>query len=105
MNTMPNDPIHDPEPSATANAFDTLERRGDARDPAEAQVSIHVETLEFGGTTKNISQAGVFFFSPDQLRVSVQVTDVDGTRTAQGNLVRVERVDGETTGFAVEFDQ
>ena len=47
----------------------------------------------------------MFFFSPDQLRVSVQVTDVDGTRTAQGNLVRVERVDGETTGFAVEFDQ
>ena len=96
MNSMP----HDSMPDETG----TLDRRGQDRDAAEAQVSIHVDTSSFGGLTKNVSQAGVFFFSSDQLRVTVQIDDDSGTRTATGNLVRVERVDGETTGFAIEFD-
>lgn len=83
---------------------ETAERRSTDRVPYEASVTVQVDTREFGGTSKNLSPAGLFFFSGDRLRVSVQIRDESGTRTCQGNLVRVERMDAQTTGFAIEFD-
>ena len=80
------------------------DRRSTDRKPYEARLTVQVDTREFGGTSKNISQAGIFFFSGDRLRVSVRIQDESGTRTCQGNLVRVERMDAQTTGFAIEFD-
>ena len=97
MQPMPHDE-HDP-------FTETAERRTESRQPAESRVSVQVDTRDFGGTSKNLSQAGVFFFSGDRLRVTVQVEDANGLRTCRGSLVRVERMDAETTGFAIEFDQ
>jgi len=98
MNPFP----HQNTPQDTAG---TLERRTDERQAAEAQIAVQVETIDFGGQTKNVSAAGAFFFSQDRLRVTVRIEDADGQRVARGHLVRVERLDGQTTGYAIEFDQ
>ena len=94
-----------PHPDSSEDAAGTLERRTDERQLAEAQITVQVDTSAFGGHTKNVSQAGAFFFSEDRLRVTVQIEDGAGRRVAQGHLVRVERLDAQTTGYAIEFDQ
>lgn len=93
-----------PKEQAAQESKGTLERRAEERQSSEAQITILVETSDFGGQTKNLSQAGVFFFSPDRLRVTVRIEDENGRRAASGTLVRVERLDATTTGYAVEFD-
>jgi len=94
-----------PEQHETKDLADTLERRTEQRQTSETQVTIHVETREFGGRTKNLSPAGVFFFSPDRLRVTIQIEDEHGRRAARGTLVRVERLNATSTGYAIEFDE
>jgi hypothetical protein len=93
-----------PQEHQAQESAETLDRRAQERQAAEAQVTILVETSDFGGRTKNLSQAGVFFFSPDRLRVTVRIEDEHGRRAASGTLVRVERLDATTTGYAIEFD-
>lgn len=93
-----------PKEQAARQSAKALDRRSEERQAREAQITILVETSDFGGQTKNLSQAGVFFFSPDRLRVTVRIEDENGRRAANGTLVRVERLDATTTGYAVEFD-
>lgn len=97
-------PMHQQDPRDQTET-DTADRRSNERRPYEARVTVQVDTREFAGTSRNLSQAGIFFFSGDRLRVSVQIHDEQGLRTCQGNLVRVERMDAQTTGFAIEFDR
>jgi hypothetical protein len=93
-----------PKEQAPREPAGTIERRAEERQTSEAQITILVETSDFGGRTKNLSQAGVFFFSPDRLRVTVRIEDENGRRATSGTLVRVERLDATTTGYAIEFD-
>ena len=89
-----------------AQSTSTGERRGSDRRDVAAPLSVHVETVRFGGRTENVSRAGVFFFSEDRLRVTVQVQEPDGeVRVCSGHLVRVERMSEATTGYAIEFDR
>ena len=94
-----------PQQAASTDAAGTLDRRGEERQATESLITVQVDTTEFGGRTKNVSQAGVFFFGHDRLRVTIQIDDEQGQRTVQGHLVRVERVDAQTTGYAIEFDR
>jgi hypothetical protein len=81
------------------------DRRGDARRTSLARLSIHVESPSFGGQAENLSQAGVFFFSPDRVRVQVEIEEGGQRRVRGGTLVRVERMSADLTGYAIEFDR
>jgi len=81
------------------------ERRRTTRHDSDIHLSIVVETDGIRGRAENISQAGVFFFSGDTLRVTVNVEQDGETKSYPGQLVRVERLSPETTGFAIEFDR
>jgi hypothetical protein len=80
------------------------ERRRSERLEADAGITVQVDSTRFGGRTRNISQAGVFFFSGDRLRVTVAIEQGGETVVHGGHLVRVERMNEDTTGFAIEFD-
>ena len=88
------------EPSSTAD-----ERRHGGRSETRVAISVKVDTDEFTGRTQNVSQGGVFFFSDNQLRVTVELEQDGDQVTRHGRLVRVERMNEETTGFAIEFDR
>jgi hypothetical protein len=93
-----------PSPDRAEPGLVTDERRQGGRDDTQVSITVKVATDEFVGRTQNVSQAGVFFFSGDQLRVTVEM-EQDGERVhREGHLVRVERMNDETTGFAIEFD-
>jgi hypothetical protein len=80
------------------------ERRSDDRREVEAELAISVPAAELRGRAENLSQAGVFFFSGQSLRVRVEIETADGREIRAGRLVRVERMSRDSTGFAVEFD-
>ena len=81
------------------------ERRSSARAGPSLPLSITVENPSLLGRADNLSEAGVFFFSGDRLRVRVEYEE-DGRRLARpGWLVRVQRMSEETTGYAIEFDR
>jgi hypothetical protein len=81
------------------------ERRRALRRDADLVLRVQVDAVELGGRAENLSQAGVFFFSQGALRVTVEI-DQDGERRQYpGQLVRVERMSEETTGYAIEFDR
>ena len=84
----------------------TGERRVSNRRDVTAPLAVTVQTARFGGETENVSQAGVFFFSSDRVRVQVEIQEPGKpvvTRT--GSLVRVERMSEDTVGYAIEFDR
>lgn len=81
------------------------ERRASARAGPSLPLSITVENPSLLGRADNLSEAGVFFFSGERLRVRVEYEE-DGRRLARpGWLVRVQRMSEETTGYAIEFDR
>ena len=67
-------------------------------------MELTVETDSLSGRTQNLSGAGVFLFSDSPLRVSVSIDQDGETLTRQGRLVRVERMNADSTGYAIEFD-
>ncbi len=81
------------------------DRRTAVRRESSAQVTVTFESGEFGGRAEDISVAGVFFFSPDRVRVRVEVVDNGVHSSFLGRLVRVEPVSNDSSGFAIEFDQ
>ena len=93
-----------PAPAPAQELAGTLDRRSAPRAPNDAEITIQLETREFAGHTVNLSPAGVFFFSPDRLRVTVEIEDQAGRRSARGTLVRAERLDATSTGYAIEFE-
>jgi len=80
------------------------DRRGDRRRSVRARVEVELQAQVLTGETENLSGAGVFFFSDAPLAVRVRVEQEDGTVERRGRLVRLERMNERTTGFAVEFD-
>jgi len=93
-------PMQSPEESTGIG-----ERRRALRRDADLVLRVQVEAQELGGRVENLSQAGVFFFSPAALRVTVAIEQDGERREHSGQLVRVERMSEDTTGFAIEFDR
>ena len=81
------------------------EQRRSARRAVEAPVLMRIETECLEGVSDNASSAGIMFFTDQPLRVSVEVSEGDSSRTYHGRLVRVQRMSDTNTGLAVEFDE
>jgi PilZ domain len=81
------------------------ERRTSQRRATRSPVRVGIETRTLEGIADNISQTGVLFFSDDQVRVTVELDDNGRTLHRTGRLVRAQRIEGERTGWAVEFDE
>ncbi|MCC6406858.1 MAG: PilZ domain-containing protein [Planctomycetes bacterium] len=79
-------------------------RRADRRD-SDAVISVSLETGRVSGRAENLSAAGVFFFTPDQVRVRVEVNEDGKLKVYAGRLVRVESFSQDNNGFAIEFDR
>ena len=92
-------------PVPEENATDVSERRSDTRQHADAEIRVEVSTDKFGGRAENLSQAGVFFFSGDKMRVQVEFEEEGKVQTRTGHLVRVERLSQDTIGYAIEFER
>lgn len=81
------------------------ERRVAERRDLSAPLTVTVQTARFGGECENVSQAGVFFFSADRVRVQVEIQEPGAPVIRRtGSLVRVERMSEDTVGYAIEFD-
>jgi hypothetical protein len=81
------------------------ERRSSARAGPSLPLAITIENPRLLGRADNLSDAGVFFFSGERLRVRVEC-EQDGRHVSRpGWLVRVQRMSEETTGYAIEFDR
>ena len=98
------DSTHTPEDPRDGETRVDDRRRSD-RAETHVAIRVRVDTEVFGGETQNVSRAGVFFFSSDRLRVSVELEQDGEVVTQEGQLVRVERMNEDTAGFAIEFDQ
>jgi hypothetical protein len=81
------------------------DRRREERHEEHGDLRVFVESSELGGKVENISPAGVYFFSTDQLRVRVEVETNGKTETYHGRMARVARMSDTETGFAIEFDR
>lgn len=81
------------------------ERRAEPRHESHEVVRLKVDSAKLTGNAENVSGVGVLFFTDDSLRVTVELEGADGeTVTRTGQLVRVQRLSLDSTGFAVEFD-
>ncbi|MCE9595978.1 MAG: PilZ domain-containing protein [Planctomycetes bacterium] len=89
----------DDQPTATDN------RRRAPRRESEAAIKVSLETGSLAGRAENLSAAGVFFFSADNVRVRVEIEDGGKTTVRSGRLVRVESISDDSSGFAIEFDR
>jgi hypothetical protein len=90
-------------PDPRSSAVD--DRRRNTRRTSDVGLRVVIDADAIGGHAENISQAGVFFFSRDALRVTVHMEQDGETRSYTGRIVRVERLGDESTGFAIEFDR
>lgn len=88
----------------TRRKADIAERRISQREALRGKIRVSIETTVLEGFADNISQTGVLFFSEEPLQVTVEM-DENGTQvTRQGRLVRAQRMQGNSVGWAVEFD-
>ncbi len=78
-------------------------RRGDRRE-SRGTVKVTLETRELGGELENVSPSGVLFLSEDALRVVIEFSEKGSSERRTGRLVRAQRMNGDTVGWAVEFD-
>lgn len=92
------DDTHQPPPGVG-------ERRSSARAGPSLPLTIAIENPSLLGRADNLSEAGVFFFSGERLRVRVEYEEQGRRLTRPGWLVRVQRMSEETTGYAIEFDR
>lgn len=90
----------DPKPRASS----TDNRRRAPREDSAAALRVVIETTEFGGRADNLSSGGVFFFTKDRVRVRVHVGEGLDRQSYSGRLVRVQQMNAQELGFAIEFD-
>jgi hypothetical protein len=90
--------------SPESESVSAADRRDRRRKSTDLKIEVSVETGSLEGQTQNLSAAGVFFFSESDLRVRVSLEQEDGPIERSGRLVRVERMNEDSTGFAIEFD-
>jgi len=98
----PHDPRSDSKPDGS---LATGGRRRAARRESSASLRVFVETAEFDGQADNFSPHGVFFFSDEHVRVRVEVEEEGRKKSYTGKLVRVQQINADESGFAVEFDR
>ena len=97
--------MNEPNPtSREAATTDTEDRRHTLREPSSARVRVTLAEQELEGIAENVSRAGVLFFSPEALAVSVEIEEDGVVRTLVGRVARVERMSAENSGYAIEFD-
>jgi hypothetical protein len=88
------------------SALSLSDRRRSDREESNSHVRVTIDAATFGGKAENVSPAGVFFFSTEQIRVRVELTDETGVlKHCTGRLRRVERMSDDETGFAIQFDR
>lgn len=80
------------------------ERRTHERSASKARVRVRLETRELDGIADNVSHGGVLFFSPGDLRVSVEVEEHGRIERRTGHVVRAQSMRGREIGWAIEFD-
>ena len=75
------------------------------RHPTSVSVRIAIETAEFTGKADNLSAGGIFLFTPDKIRVRVLLDEGGESRSFSGRIARVQQMNAEQSGFAIEFDR
>lgn len=81
----------------------TSNRRRADRRTLQAPVRMHFEAPVVG-QSDNVSAAGMLLFTDEPMRVRIEVEEDGETRSYAGRLIRVQQLNEETTGLAVEFD-
>ena len=94
---------HESKRASSADELDT--RRKAERHATNAPLRVTLNTAQFAGRADNLSENGVYLFSADRLRVTVELDTDAGPVTYQGKLVRVQQMNAEETGFAIEFER
>jgi hypothetical protein len=79
------------------------ERRGNDRIPLEGKVVVKIHECEMLGPSRNISQDGIYFITPAEMAVEIQLPD--GLPTLHGKIVRVGAVRDGELGVAIRFDK
>ena len=96
------------DPQSESRSKDPLatdDRRRTERRETNARLVVVIETAQFNGQADNLSEHGVFFFSPEKISVQVHV-DMDGVQKRyRGRIVRVQQMNERESGFAIEFDK
>jgi hypothetical protein len=80
------------------------DKRRHRRRTSAGKVRLTIEAVEVVGEAENVSRSGILFFSEGTLRVRVEVEENGGMTKKSGRLIRVQRMRGESIGWAVEFD-
>jgi hypothetical protein len=78
------------------------DRRVAPRIEIEGSVEVRILTAELTGTCQNVSADGMLLLSNESIPVEVIVSRVHPP--ARGRLVRVQPLDGTTSGMAIKFD-
>ncbi|MAE29726.1 MAG: PilZ domain-containing protein [Planctomycetota bacterium] len=81
------------------------DRRGGDRRSIDGVLRLRVDSPHLDGKAENISDSGILFFTDRPLRVTVELEEDGVLRSRSGRLVRAQRIKGDTTGWAVEFDE
>ena len=83
----------------------TADRRTSDRQELEAPVRMSLELEHISGVSDNLSPAGLLFFTQEPIRVKVEMDQGGEMKSFTGRLIRVQQMNEETTGLAVEFDE
>lgn len=79
------------------------ERRISARVPTSGRVRLHLDQVDFSGKAENASRTGVLFFSDSEVPCTVELEEDGVVKEVSGVLVRLQRLGGQKTGWAIEF--
>ena len=64
---------------------------------------LRIPEQELEGTVQNLSEGGVLLHSEGSLRIEVEIESSGESRKLEGRLVRCERVDDRSQGWAIQF--
>jgi len=79
------------------------ERRSSPRKPAGGRVRLSLSDVEFQGRAENASRTGLLFFSDKEVECVVEMEEDGVVKQVEGVLVRLQRLGGDRTGWAIEF--
>lgn len=83
---------------------DVGERRQSVRVTRPGSIRVRVEAVDLAGESENLSPTDLLFYSDEPLMVSLEY-EQDGTlKQARGRVVRINPVQGERSGWAIEFE-
>lgn len=79
------------------------ERRQSTRVARPGKVHVHVDAVDLTGETENLSATDMLFYADQPLAVTVEIEEGGALRRVSGRLVRVEPMQGDRSGWAIEF--